>query len=103
MGFITTALVGLAAGAAAIGSVKAAKDQRKDAQASMRTNETAAREAARLNKTKLDAGADIVLGAEGEDMENTKDKRRVTQRRPVGPPSLGTSLGGSVGTEVGLR
>lgn len=105
MGLMTAALL-LGAGGAAMGVVEARKE-RKRAEAEMRRNTTLARENAKLDQTKEETGADIVLG--DVDAETAgKSKRKAVPRKTVqAQPTVGTTIGGafapSIGSSVGLR
>ena len=109
MGLLTTALI-VGAGSAAMGAVNARKE-RKRAEADMRRNQTLARENARLDQTKEETGADIVLGTDGA-ADTAKTKRKATPRKPnTAPPTVGTTVGGgggifsgtSLGTALGFK
>lgn len=75
MGLLTAALV-VGAGAAAMGAVSASK-QRKQQEAAMARQETQARETNRIDQTRPDGGADIVLGTD----EDKGGARRSTAQR----------------------
>ena len=93
MGLMTAALL-LGAGSAAMGAVNARKE-RKSAEADMRRNKTLARENARLDQTKEETGADIVLGADGT-VDPAKTKRKATPRKTTtAAPTVGTTIGGA--------
>lgn len=92
MGLLTAALV-VGAGAAAMGAVGAAKS-RKQQEAAMARQETQARESNRVDQTRPDGGADIVLGT---DEDKGGARRSTAQRSNVrGKKATTTAFGGAV-------
>lgn len=85
MGLLTAALV-IGAGAAAMSVADAAK-ARKQQQAAMARQETQARETNRIDQTKPDGGADIVLGTD----EDKGGARRTTAQRTGKKASANTT------------
>lgn len=88
MGFLTTAIV---VGAAAMGAQALdARKQRRNTEREMRQNKTRMRESMALDETREDTGADIKLGADETERDETgRRRRRVSQRRPADSPNIG--------------
>ena len=94
MGLLTAALV-IGAGAAAMGAVGASK-QRKQQEAAMARQETQARESNRVDQTRPDGGADIVLGTDedkGGARRSTAQRSSVRGKKTQTTPFAGASPG----------
>ncbi len=91
MGLITSILIG----SMVMGAVQA-RNQRKDAARAMKKQETAAREAAALDKTQATTGAEIDVGTEAPEGEVLATSRPKLGKRSaaVNPIARGVYTGG---------